>query len=573
MMASFEDQLMGGIPLHEAADFFTSMKQPTAAAMQEKVAGAASDLMDSLANGGPMPAGKAGRFKPVDEIKESEKTAATLREVEGKTTSKMEGLYRDAGAIRGGAKGGATGGAAGTIVGAGIGALKGGKGGALRGAARGAIKGLGIGGGGGAIVGGAVGAKKGKEKGQHVGQHINTMRRGSIAKSMAMSSVQKKLLEQAQKDPEFRRGLIEASGRGRMNKAAEAEARFLKLAFGEEGGGMAGGGPNMEGGQPAPAAQQSAPGMTPPEAGTAPAQDPQAAMPTTAPTVPVNYMTSELMARAAQEANEVGFLRERLNAATEQNQAAQQQMQQAQAQLEQMQQETAASGEQIMAATNEAVAASDRALQQSLQAANMRMGIQKMRESMLQLASQDPESMGTMAQAEQQQAVAAEQQAVDAQAGTPGQTGSPATGTGSPAAGAGGPGGPGPEGGGDGSSASPSGSNAKPQISIKTGSPMAMALPGAVAGAGLAALQGYRQSTQGVEDAQAEVSQLEQEQQSGSFGKALDLAKAKKRLADNELAQAHPVKSNIKEIVGGALGGAAVGAAGKQLWDTARHVL
>jgi hypothetical protein len=283
-------------------------------------------------------------------------------------------------------------------------------------------------------------------------------------------------------------------------------------------------------------------------------------------------MASEMMARAAQEANEVGFLRERLNAATEQNLAAQQQMQEAQAQLEQMQQDTAASGEQIMAATNEAVAASDRALQQSLQAANMRMGIQKMRESMLQLASQDPESLGTLAQQEQ---LAAEQQAVDAGAGTPEQTGSPATGSGSPSAAAPGPGGPGPESGGDGSSASPSGSNAAPQISVKTGSAgsAAMALPGAVAGAGLAALQGYRRSSQGVEDAQAEIAQLEQEQQSGSFGKALDLAKAKKRLADNELAQAHPIKSNVKEIAGGALGGAAVGFAGKQLWDTARHVL
>jgi hypothetical protein len=68
------------------------------------------------------------------------------------------------------------------------------------------------------------------------------------------------------------------------------------------------------------------------------------------------------------------------------------------------------------------------------------------------------------------------------------------------------------------------------------------------------------------------VDQLEREQ-TGSFGKALDLAKAKKILVENELAQAHPVASNIKNLVGGALGGAAVGTAVKRLYDTTQRVL
>lgn len=564
-MSDFERQLMGEIPLHEASDFFTSMKQPSASGEQTKVAGAASDMMDQLVRG-EMPAGKAGKFKPVDQIK----TSASLAEVEGMTSKRMKSLYRDTGIAQGGVKGGLAGAALGAAGGAIRGGLQGGKAQALKGALLGGRAGGAIG----AVAGGATGGVKGSKRGAGVGDHINTMRRESLSKSLAINNVQRALLAQAQKDPAFHRGLVEASG-GQMRKAA----MILKRAFGEEamgaGGAAMGGGANQQG--PAPAAQESAPGVDPGSAAPAPApvapvQDLQAAMPTTAPTVAVNYQAAELAARAAQDANEVGFLRDRLNAATEQNQAAQQQLQEAQQQVAQMQQDTAMSGEQIMSATNEAVAASDRALQQSMQAANMRMGIQKMREAMLQLASQDPETMGTMAQQEQQQAeqmqAQAGQQAVNGQAGAPGQVGAPEAAPGAVAAEGG------PETGGAPSEAGAGapGKSTAPSINIKTGS-MGAALPGAAIGAGLAALQGYRRSANGVEESQREVAELEQQQQSGSFGKALDLMKAKQRLANNELAQSHPIASNVRNVVGGAIGGAALGTAGKQLWNTARKVL
>lgn len=432
-MADFERQLMGGIPLHEAAEFFIRVKQPSDAHIKEasvKMAGAAADLMNELAAGGPMPAGKAGRFKKVDQIKEA-----------------------------------------------------------------------------------VAGAMSKKDK---------------------------------------------------MKKAAA----LLKIAFGEEqsmGGEAMGGGPNMQGGQPTPAAQ-GAPGTPSPEAmGSPPVQDPAAAVPSSPPTLPVNYMEAEQMAQAAQEANEVGFLRERLNAATEQNNAMQAQLGDVQAQLDQMNQQSQQTGEQVMAATAEAVNASERALQQNMQAANMRIGINKMRESFLQLASQDPEQLGTLAQQEQVQAQQMEQAAVDSQAGTPEQSASPETGTGAPPAGAPEPGGPGPESGG-----SDSQPGKQPNISIKTGS-VPWAVPGAVAGAGLAALHS-RKMGQGTDELEQEVQGLEQEQDQGSFGKAMELAKAKMRLAESELHQKHPTRAGMQSTLGGAFGGAMVGSALQGLASTAKHM-
>lgn len=560
-MSDFARDLTGEVPLHEAASYFVAMKSfpvsdEAVKTAGVKMAGAAADLMDSLANGGPMPEGKAGRFKPVDEVKEAEKTAATLAEVEGKTTRKMKGVYRDAGISRGGAKGGVVGAALGGIAGA----LKGGKKGALKGAAGGAAAGAG--------VGGTVGGVKGTKKGKGVGQHINKVRRGSIAKSMAMQNIRGKLLTQAQKDPEFRRGLLEAARpRPSLRKAAE-----VKIALGE-GAGAAEAQPNMEGGQPTEAAAGPAPQapaqQVAPQA--PPVQDPAAAMPTTAPTVPQNYMDAEVMARAAQAATETGFLRERLNVATEQNTAMQQQVQQAQQELQGLQEQTAASGEQIMQATNEAVQASDRALQQSMAAANMRMGINKMRESFLQLASQDPEQMGTMAQQEQLQAQQAEeQQAVNGQAGAPGQAPGPEAGPGQAPAGAGDTvSEAGPEAGGapSGAGKGAPGKSTAPNISIKTGAAPPGMLPGALMGAGLAGLHGMRRPD--VPQAEENVEQLEGEQ-TGSFGKAMELAKARMALAHSKLKETNPVAAGAAGMLSGAVGGAVLGSSAGKLHNTAR---
>ena len=491
---------------------------------------------------------------PVDQTKASaanmQKAAGTLADLEKDTTRHLQGVHRDAGIARGTVRGG--------VAGAGVGALAG----ALTGGRLGAAKGALYGGGANALLGGVVGGMRGSHTGVAAGRHVNALRQQDLSKSMLLRS---------QVDPEYTKTLhpvlaarVEASRQlqqQRMQKAAAA----MKIAFGMDAGGaggMQGSMPNEQGGQPT-AAAQGAPGQPAPEAAPPPqpVQDIDAAKSMAPPTVPVNYMGAEMVARAAQEANEVGFLRERLNAATDQNNGMKQELDQAQQQLQQLQQQSQQVGDQVMQATQEAVASSERALQNSMQAANMRIGINKMREAMMQVASQEPESMGTLAQQEQVQQEQQQQQAVNGQAGAPGQSPSPETAPGAAAAGAPEAGPPGPESGGTGESGNASGGSAAPQISIKTGAAMPPGmLPGAVAGAGLAALHGYRRSA-GVEQKQQEVAKAEEAAAGGGFGKALDLAKAKQELAQNELHAKHPVMSNVKNVLGGAIGGAAAGAA------------
>ncbi len=353
----------------------------------------------------------------------------------------------------------------------------------------------------------------------------------------------------------------------------------MKMAAAKLGFGMGGGSPeaNMEGGQPTPA-DSNLPAMGGPMAPpSGPIQDPVAAKPTTQPTVPVHYMGAELIAQAAQRANEVGFLRDRLNAATEQNNALTQQVQEMQGQLEQLSQTTQSAGDQIAMAADEAVSASERALQHSMQAANMRIGIQKMREAMMELASQDPESMGTLAQQQGMQEEAAMQQQAAAGAGTPGQTATPPTAPGAPSADASGAGGP--ESGGSGESGSSPNSSSKPStsVSIKTGGVLAplaaratarsggagalpYLVPGAIMGAGLAALQAKQRSQQ-VPEARAKVDSISEEQAAGSFAKAIELMKAKTQLAQNQAAAQHPGKSMATSALGGAISGGMLGGA------------
>lgn len=369
----------------------------------------------------------------------------------------------------------------------------------------------------------------------------------------------------------------EASAKNQRKQVAEFYLNRMKTAAAKLGFSTGGPAPgmgdpeaNMEGGQPT-AAASNLPAMGGPMAPpSGPVQDPVAAKPTTQTTVPVHYMGAELVAQAAQRANETGFLRERLNAATEQNGALTQQVQEMQAQLEQLNQTSQAAGDQIAMAADEAVSASERALQHSMQAANMRIGIQKMREAMMELASQDPESMGTLAQQQSMQEEQAMQQQVDAGAGTPGQTATPPTGSGTPSAGATGAGGP--ESGGSSESGS---SSSKPgtSVSIKTGGALATlggpaasaargampyVVPGAMMGAGLAAMQARKQSTQ-VPAAQTQVDSISEEQAAGSFTKALELMKAKKQLAENQMAEQHPGKNMLRSAAGGAISGGLLG--------------
>lgn len=528
-MANFEEQLMGGIPLHEAAEFFVRVKRPSDAYTKEastKLAGAASDLMDQLAAGGPMPAGKAGKFKKVDTIKEAAVGASLKRGLNVLTGA--PGRKARAAATKHKSVAGASEEELGD-------ALKKtpfyrqGTRGELQDSVRRARAGR------------RAEAVAGREEARTRKAHMGLGAAGLGAAGAGLTMSKKDKMKQA--------------------------AALLKIAFGEEGMGgeaMIGGGPNMQGGQPTPAAQ-GASGMSAPNvAGAPPTQDPEAAMPSSPPTLPVNYMAAEQVARAAQEANEVGFLRERLNSATEQNNALKSQLGDVQMQLDQLNQQSQQTGEQVMAATAEAVNASERALQQSMQAANMRIGVNKMREAFMQLASQEPEQLGTLAQQEQVQAEQAQQGAIDAQTGSPEQSSSPETGTESPSAEASKPGGS------ENNTASQPGKPAQPNISIKTGG-VPWAVPGAVAGAGLAALHGKKLS-QGTGELEQQVATLEQEQEQGSFGKAMELAKAKMRLAEAELHQKHPARANVQGVMGGAFGGAMVGSALQGLSRTAKHM-
>lgn len=557
-MSNFERQIIGEIPLHEAASFFVEMKQSVSREAQVKTAGArmksaAQQVIDGLLTG-DMPEGKAGRFKPVNQIKEA-----------GVVQSLSKGLKRG-GEVLSGASGrkamsaenwhGLTGA---RLQGMAVGSSTGNRDELLSMAERRLRA---------AKRAGEIGVKE--ERKTQVARGAAAGLAGVAVGRASKSGSEKSAASQRPPGLTDRQWVHEFY----VNRLKMAAA---KLGFGmNSSAGLGSPEANMEGGQPS-AADSNLPAlggasMAPP---SEPIQDPEAAKPTTDPTVPVNYMGAELMARAAQQANEVGFLRERLNVATEQNNALTQQVQEAQVQLQQLNETSMAAGDQISQAANEAVAASDRALQHSMMAANMRMGIQKMREAMMELASQDPESMGTLAQQQQVQeesAMAAEQQAVNGGAGTPGQTATSPTGPGAPSAGA--PQEGGPESGGTGESGNSSGEPKKEpttKVEVKTGSiPGGMIIPGALAGAGLAGLAGYRAS-QGGDEARAKVEELEGQQEGGSFRKALELSRAKQQVADTELREKHPVRSTVGSALGGAAQGAVVGSALNHLGQTLKH--
>lgn len=595
-MHIFEQQVIGEIPLHEAASFFVGMKT-FPAREQVKTAAVKSETQQMIGDllKGDMPEGKAGRFKTLSQIKESAaapraiskavqrgaellsgEKAKLLREASSKalgragaqvapirpgSTPNVKAL-RETGYAKSGLrmKGDSTSRSLRPLPGGP--ALKASK--KLDDMAASEAKKvdrtrLALVGSAGAAAGTGAGIASSKKKESSAAatnafkrsaEILSSAREGSLRS--AAKSLSQTRLKAAPKDSSQAVNAV----RDRFKTAA------AKLGF-SAGSPMAGAGEpeaNMEGGQPTPAASnlpampQAGASMAPPQG---PVQDPEAAKPSTEQTVPVNYMGAELLAQAAQRTNETGFLRERLNAATEQNNALNQQLQSLQSQLDEVATTQQAAGDQIMQATNEAVASSTRALEHSMQAANMRIGIQKMREAMMELASQDPESMGTLAQQQQVQDESMEQQAVNAATGAPGQSATPPTQPGVPAAGAQEEGGP--EGGGSGESPAPKGTS----VNIKTAGPSGATIVGGLAGAALGGLMGHRAS-QGVDEAQAQVESLKG-QQSGSFAQSLELARAKERLAKNELAAAHPRHAVIGGALKGGIGGAAIGSALNQL--------
>jgi hypothetical protein len=543
-MATFEQQVIGEIPLHEAASFFVGMKSfPTQGQTKTAAKSPVQQTIEKLV-AGDMPEGKAGRNKTA-QVKEalsprpiskavargaellSGNKAKLLREAAdetlGRAATQMAPIRGEMPNVR-------------------------------------ALRDSGY-------------SKSGlRMKGDSTSRSLRPMPGGPALKASkkleGMADEEAKSVSRARTVAAGVGGAALGAGAGELSRKMKQAA--AKLGFGISSPAGAGDPEaNMEGGQPTPAASNlpAAPGAAPMAPPSGPIQDPEAAKPSTEQTVPVNYMGAELLAQAAQRANETGFLRERLNAATQQNNALNQQLQSIQGQLDQVNTTQQAAGDQIMQATNEAVAASTRALEHSMAAANMRIGIQKMREAMMELASQDPESMGTLAQQQQAQDESVEQQAVNGAAGAPGQSPTPPTQPGSPAAEA-------PEqGGSEGSATGDSGGSAASKgtsVNIKTSSPAA-GLVGGLAGAGLGGLMGHRRA-QGVDEAQQEVGDLSG-QQDGSFGKALDLAKAKQRLASNELAAAHPTRSVVGGALKGGIGGAVIGSGLHQLGQTLKSQL
>jgi len=281
-------------------------------------------------------------------------------------------------------------------------------------------------------------------------------------------------------------------------------------------------------------------------------------------TMPVNYLGAERMARKAQEASESKFLRERLVQSRQANQGLQEQSTQAQQQMTDMQNQLAGIGVQVQTAQQEALAANDRAVQHSQAAANLRIAVQQMREQMFQLASQEPESPQTAAtgnaeqqqQAEQQQSQQAEQKA---QNGTP---------EGSPEPGGGAPPGSAPEGAGTGYEGKEAPAKSTTEVTTKettepssklssVSSEVLHRLPYAAGGAALGGAAGYTAQMRGGA-LRKKVEEMEQRAPS-TFSEALDLAKAKKELAEAEAAEKHPVAATLAGAGAGAGAGAVLG--------------
>lgn len=289
-----------------------------------------------------------------------------------------------------------------------------------------------------------------------------------------------------------------------------------------------------------------------------------------------NYLMAEQMGQQAQHANEIQFFKSRAQKAMQEAQQAvmqsQQQAQQLEQQMGELQQQADSANQSIQASLSEAMQARDEALKQTQVAANMRMGMQKLRQQMFEVASQDPAAVAAaeLDQVANQSREQAAQQAAEEQAavapdagmmpppgpeGPAGQAPPPATppgaapGAGSPDmnAPAGGPPGPGGE-------PSPESQMALKQSSVKLAGWL-----GAGAGAAIGGGMGLHQSAslaganpQALRD---QVQVLEQTQD-GTYGRAAELAKARKTFADSQLAQGHPVGHGLRATAKGAALGA-----------------
>jgi hypothetical protein len=300
---------------------------------------------------------------------------------------------------------------------------------------------------------------------------------------------------------------------------------------------------------------------------------------------PQNYLQAELMGQQAQEAQEQSFYREQLKAEQGQNQQLQAQMQSMQEQLQAAQ-----------AQAQQVVQAQDDATQQAQAAADARVSAQRMRAQILDLVSKDP-SMFSIEQGQpppgaQQPQVDANGQPVapDAGMGQPAPEGpaaaapSPQTAPGAAppdgAADMNAPAGPPPGGHPADAAGTPTdktsadwafyeklaaGAGRRPFDGTPAEAGKCASVQGALPliGAGIGAAGGAYGSIKagrGVEGAQQRVQELEGGQD-GSFGKALELSKARGALAAGQLSRSHPVASAAMGGLGGAVGGGFTGLA------------
>ncbi len=304
------------------------------------------------------------------------------------------------------------------------------------------------------------------------------------------------------------------------------------------------------------------------------------ATPTDSPELqPTNYLAAEQLGQQAQHAQELAFFKNKAQKAMQQAMSAMQQsqgqMEQMQTQMAELQQQADSAKQNIEQALGEAMQARNEALSQTQVAANMRMGMQKLRQQMVEIASQDPAAVAAQEldnvanqskqQAAEQAAMEQQQASMDAgmmdpaaAAGPAAQAPAPQTAPGAaPAAGspdmnanAGGPPGPGGE------------MSRETQGGIKESSAKLAGWLGAGAGAiygGGKSLYDAAKLIEANPQALRDKVQVLEQTQDGSYGRAAELAKAKKTLADAELAGQHPggfgLRASAKGAVLGALRG------------------
>lgn len=309
-----------------------------------------------------------------------------------------------------------------------------------------------------------------------------------------------------------------------------------------------------------------------------------------------SYVANEREGLAAEEQMQAEFLRQKLQEAQQQLQmqqqssmSAEQQLQTLQQQQQQHEQQMQASQqaaqlaqeaamqnvqhahEMAMQATSQTLQAKDEALSTHQLAAQMRMAYQDLRGNIMDSVAQDnaaPIGEAIKAQGQPQPDPSmAPQEMGEQESGPAGQAqGAAAAPTAAPPEGEAHANQANSEGATDATLAQPSKEQGMKQAGADWSSVMHHAmghlrdrLPYMAVGAGAGAALPLVESQVGHDDLREKVKRLEGEQAPGSFGKAIDLAQSKMRLALGEISEQHPVGASLAGAGLGAMFGAASG--------------